>query len=106
MCAMVKDKAAEFFSPRQMGLACRTGAEKVTHALRQYIEEHWMDEDFVTFKVDMKNAFNIVSSSQVCHPLSCCYGPILCCRTHLARSAQSLEPCELKMGPALDLHVN
>ena len=34
MCAVVKDKAAEFFQPMQMGAACRAGAEKVTHDLR------------------------------------------------------------------------
>ena len=42
---MVKDKAAEFFQPRQLGVACRAGAEKVAHAFKGCIEEHWMDED-------------------------------------------------------------
>ena len=27
MCALVKDKAAEFFQPRQLGMACHAGAE-------------------------------------------------------------------------------
>lgn len=40
-----------------MGIACWVGAEKVIPALRRYIEEHWMDVDCVTFKVD---AFRIV----------------------------------------------
>eukprot|EP00731_Ephydatia_muelleri_P021996 Em0014g587a len=65
MCALVKDKATEFFQPLQLGVACRAGAEKVVHALRGCIEEHWMDEDFVVLKVDMRNAFNIVSRQAV-----------------------------------------
>ena len=65
MCALVKDKATEFFQPLQLGVACRAGAEKVAHALRGCIEEHWMDEDFVVLKVDMRNAFNIVSRQAV-----------------------------------------
>ena len=51
MCALVKDKATEFFQPLQLGVACRAGAEKVAHALRGCIEEHWMDEDFVVLNV-------------------------------------------------------
>ena len=65
MCALVKDKATEFFQPLQLGVACHAGAEKVAHALRGCIEEHWMDEDFVVLKVDMRNAFNIVSRQAV-----------------------------------------
>ena len=43
-------------------MACRAGAEKIVHSLRNCIEEHWMqEEDFVVFKVDMTNAFNLVS---------------------------------------------
>ena len=52
-----------------------------------------MDEDFVTFKVDMKNAFKIVSRQAVlnkCATLELlrgclAIGAILCCGTHLAR---------------------
>ena len=45
MCALVKGKAAEFSQPQQLGVACHAWAEKVAHALRGGIEEHWMDED-------------------------------------------------------------
>ena len=65
MCALVKDKTTEFFQPLQLGVACRAGAEKVAHALRGCIEEHWMDEDFVVLKVDMRNASNMVSRQAV-----------------------------------------
>ena len=41
MCALM-DKAAEFFQPQQLGVACHAGADKVAHALRGCIEEHWM----------------------------------------------------------------
>ena len=36
-------------------MACQAGAEKISHGVRRCIEEHWMDEDFVFFKVDMRN---------------------------------------------------
>ena len=62
MCALVKGKAAEFFQPQQLGVACRAG---VAHALRGCVEEHWMDEDFVVLKVDMRNTFNMVSRQAV-----------------------------------------
>ena len=57
-CTKLKIKAARFFEPLQFGVACPGGVEKVTHRLRKVIEEHWLDEDFVVFKVDMYNAFN------------------------------------------------
>ena len=61
LCAAVKTKAAEFFKPFQFGVACSFGAEKIAHGLRACIEKHWLDDDFVVLKVDMKNAFNMVS---------------------------------------------
>ena len=65
MCALLKDKAAEFFQPLQLGVACWAGAEKIAHGVRRCIEEHWINEDFVFFKVDMQNAFNVVSRQAV-----------------------------------------
>ena len=44
-----------------VGVACSFGAEKIAHGLRACIENHWLDDDFVVLKVDMKNAFNMVS---------------------------------------------
>ena len=61
-CALLKDKAAEFFQPLQLGVACWAGAEKIDIMVSGV---HWMDEDFVFFKVDMQNAFNIVSRQAV-----------------------------------------
>ena len=65
VCALLKDKAADFFQPLQQGVACRAGAEKIAHGVRRCIEEHRMDEDFVFFKADMQNAFNVVSRQAV-----------------------------------------
>ncbi|KAL5479843.1 hypothetical protein EMCRGX_G023432, partial [Ephydatia muelleri] len=61
LCAVLKSKASEFFAPFQFGVACPAGAEKVIHGLRHCIEEHWEEEDFVVLKIDMCNAFNLVS---------------------------------------------
>ncbi|KAL5499697.1 hypothetical protein EMCRGX_G011154 [Ephydatia muelleri] len=67
ICASLKEKTSEFFfQPLQFGMACRAGAEKIVHSLRNCIEEHWMQEaDFVVFKVDMTNSFNLVSRQAV-----------------------------------------
>ena len=62
MCAVIKDKASELFHPLQFGVACTAGSEKI---LRKCIEDHWDDEDFVVLKVDMRNAFNLVSRQAI-----------------------------------------
>ena len=61
LCAVTKEKVSEYFAPLQMGVACPSGAEKIIHGLRHCVEEHWMDEDFAVMKIDMRNAFNLVS---------------------------------------------
>ena len=65
LCAAVRAKAASFFEPYQFGVACPSGAEKIAHGLRACIEEHWADDDFGVLKVDMKNAFNVVSRQEI-----------------------------------------
>ena len=66
MCGgLLKDKVAEFFQPLQLDVACRSGAEKITHGVRRCTEERWEYEDFVFYKVDMRNTFNIVSRQAV-----------------------------------------
>ncbi|KAL5499725.1 hypothetical protein EMCRGX_G011184 [Ephydatia muelleri] len=77
VCAILKDKFADFFHPLQYGVACRAGAEKVIHQVRECLEEHWMDEDFVCFKVDMKNAFNLVSRQTVLEECATFYPELL-----------------------------
>eukprot|EP00731_Ephydatia_muelleri_P004786 Em0002g962a len=54
-------KAAEFFQPHQFGVSCSMGAEKIAHGLRACVDRHWKDEGFSVLKLDMRNAFNVVS---------------------------------------------
>ena len=65
LCAVIKDKASELFHPLQFGVACTAGSEKIIHGLRKCIEDHGDDEDFVVLKVDMRNAFNLVSRQAI-----------------------------------------
>ena len=61
LCILSKDKAAEFFGPFQLGVACPAGAEKIIHGVRRCVQDHWNDDDFVLCKIDLTNAFNMVS---------------------------------------------
>ena len=61
LCALVKEKASDFFQPLQLGVACASGTEKIVLGLRRCVEDHWTDNDFAVIKIDMKNAFNLVS---------------------------------------------
>ena len=65
ICAILRDKISSFFQPSQFGVACKAGAEKIVHSLRRCIEGNWLSGDFVVFKVDMSNAFNMVSRQAV-----------------------------------------
>ena len=64
-CILTKDKATQFFNPFQYGVACPAGTEKIVHKLRQVIEDNWNNVDFAILKVDMRNAFNLVSREAV-----------------------------------------
>ena len=61
LCIITKPKTSEFFAPFQYGVACSAGAEKVIHGVRSCIQEHWKDDNFTVCKVDLCNAFNLVS---------------------------------------------
>ena len=61
VCAVEKSKASDFFAPYQFGVACAAGAEKVIHGLRSCMDDHWTDENFTVLKIDMRNAYNLVS---------------------------------------------
>ncbi|KAL5488731.1 hypothetical protein EMCRGX_G017716 [Ephydatia muelleri] len=65
ICAILRDKISSLFQPSQFGVACKAGAEKIVHSLRKCSEENWFGGDFVVFKVDMSNAFNMVSKQAV-----------------------------------------
>ena len=49
----------------QFGVAFPCGAEKIAHGLRTCIEQHWSENDFGVLKVDMTNAFNLVSRQAI-----------------------------------------
>ena len=66
-CILMKDKATQFFNPFQYGVACPAGTKKIVHKLRQVIEDNWNNGDFAILKVDMRNAFNLVSREAVLH---------------------------------------
>ena len=112
MCLVERQKAAEFFQPLQLGVACRAGAEKIAHGVRRCIEEHWMDVDFVFFKVDMQNAFNVVSRQAVLHECSTFFPELiqwvswctLCFGTHLARSLLNPECSKVTPWVLCSLH--
>ena len=61
LCRITKVKASEFFSPHQLGIACPYVVEKIVHGLHMCVEEHGNDNDFVVMKIDLRNAFNLVS---------------------------------------------
>eukprot|EP00731_Ephydatia_muelleri_P034760 Em0075g13a len=61
LCSLIKEDASAFFQPFQFGVALPQGCEKVIHGLRRCLDYHWHDSEFVCLKVDMKNAFNLVS---------------------------------------------
>eukprot|EP00731_Ephydatia_muelleri_P016004 Em0009g428a len=65
LCAALRSKMASFFEPYQFGVAFSCGAEKIAHGLRTCIEQHWLENDFGDLKVDMTNAFNLVSRQAI-----------------------------------------
>ena len=76
MCALMRAKASEIFQPYQFGVACPMGAEKIAHGLRACMEEHWVEDNFAVLKVDMKNAFNMVSHQALLSECSSAHGLI------------------------------
>ena len=65
LCAALRSKMASFFEPYQFGVAFPCGAERIAHGLRTCIEQHWSENDFGVLKVDMTNAFNLVSRQAI-----------------------------------------
>ncbi|KAL5460196.1 hypothetical protein EMCRGX_G033624 [Ephydatia muelleri] len=87
ICAILRDKISSFFQPSQFGVACKAGAEKIVHSLRRCIEENWLSGDFVVFKVDMSNAFKMVSRQAVMDQCATYFLELLpwvswCCGSH------------------------
>ena len=55
LCALVNEKASDFFQPLQLRVACASGTEKIVHGLRRSVEDHWKDNYFAVIKIDMMN---------------------------------------------------
>ena len=64
-CYLLKQKAEDFFQPFQFGVAGPGGSEKIIHRLRQCVISHKSDLDFGVLKIDMQNAFNLVSRQAI-----------------------------------------
>ena len=59
--------------------------KKIIHGLRKVIEDHWDDVDFVVLKVDMRNAFNLVSRQAILDECASFFPWVLWCYgTHSA----------------------
>ena len=65
LCAVLRSKMTSFFEPYQFGVAVPCDAERIAHGLRICIDQHWMEHDFGVLKVDMTNAFNLVSRQAI-----------------------------------------
>ena len=61
LCSTQKERATTFFKPWQNGVATAAGTERVAHFVRHVANTHAEVSDFVILKVDLKNAFNMVS---------------------------------------------
>lgn len=106
VCALLKDKTADFFQPWQLGAACWVGAEKIAHGVRSGIKEHWMDEDnaFMMSSPDRQYWMNVLLSSRA-FTMGVLVWPIPHYGTHLARSFQNLE-CPLLFALVLQKLVS
>ena len=50
MNKIITTTISEDIQPLKYRVARRTGAEKIGHMLRNCIEEHWLEDDFIIFK--------------------------------------------------------
>ena len=102
-----------FFEPFQCGVSCPSGSEKIAHSLRQCIEDHWKDKDFITCKLDLRNAFSMVSRQAILEEyanhfpellpwVSWCYGkhPYLWHQLDILTSEQGVQQGD-PLGPLL-----
>ena len=60
-CSLIKEEAAKYFSPHQVGVAIKGGAEAITHAVSAVLDKFGKDINYGMLKVDFKNAFNLVN---------------------------------------------
>ena len=60
-CKLVKERAMEFLEPLQLGVGHSSSAEAILHATQAVVDAHGQEDNVVMFKVDFKNAFNLVN---------------------------------------------
>eukprot|EP00731_Ephydatia_muelleri_P002269 Em0001g2269a len=90
-----QEKAHDFLTPLQLGVACPAGAEKIIHGLRGCVDEHWHNADFAVLKIDLHNAFNRVSRQAV----------LAACGLHFPELLPWSSWCN-DCGPPLGLSIN
>ena len=62
-CFAARGQARKLFKGHQYGVATPAGAERVIHLCRKTFAEHTDDDDFLLCKIDLKNAFNNVTTN-------------------------------------------
>jgi len=65
MCSVHQGAVKEMFAGTQFGVAQKCGTERVVHLARHIFERHSMDPNWVKVKVDLSNAFNLISRAQI-----------------------------------------
>ena len=65
LCAAIKDDAAAYFEPRQVGVACKLGVDAAVHTCRSWSEHHRGNRRKALLKIDFSNAFNCVDRGTV-----------------------------------------
>ena len=56
---------SSFFEPSQFGVACKAGAEMIMHNMRRCTEYNCLNGNILVFKMNMSNAFDMVSRQAV-----------------------------------------
>ena len=64
LCSTHKETALGLFLGLQFGVAVPSGGERIIHRMRAALAQHDGDPDWVTLKVDLRNAFNAVSRAR------------------------------------------
>ena len=96
----ISASAKNFLLPFQWGVGVSGAAEAITHSLNHLVSKHALDEELGDLKVDLSNAFNVVSREAFLggvrrqFPLlfewvDYCYG----CQAHLFVGDSVLQSC-------------
>lgn len=60
-CTLLLNRIRAVLGDFQVGVACKSGAEKMIHTMRSVLLDHSADPDLAVLKIDFHNAFNNVS---------------------------------------------